>query len=697
MSSVYLQQAAMVSSVPQKPETFMLSPEAQQALPHDAQVALQQVDNLKYFLISAPVDWQGDQYIRRFLLPTGEYVSCVLWNNLFHITGTDIVRCLSFRFQAFGRPVKNSKKFEEGIFSDLRNLKSGTDASLEEPKSTFLDFLYKNNCIRTQKKQKVFYWYSVPHDRLFLDALERDLKREKMGQEATTMAVNEPALSFQYDSSQSLYEQLTKAQQANSSSFSAQQASYSQPQVQSPVIRTMDSMPPPQMMPQSMAPLGDGMDTMVSYNTMTAMAPAMPHQVQQMIKREPDYSRVQYTQNGVPMTHNHQRHASMPAYGLEYSPAPSFVSSHYEDYSNRGMSFEPITPPQQALGMGAEPAYIANEETGLYTAIPDHINGLNAMMQLPPSNLAGPQFSRAYGANNVYSVIEGSPTYKQRRRRSSIPPSISAIAAATAQAQAAAHQSSNLRRSVSASVGPVAEGDESQSNSPPGLSYSNSVISFTNQQHMEMSRHGTPLSAVEGSPALNPMSLQRQDFAQFATDDLSGDGSMHEQRVMQPGANVVRRARSATVMEVGPYPQKSHSCPIPTCARLFKRLEHLKRHVRTHTQEKPYICPYCSKAFSRSDNLAQHKRTHDRGEGAETNLPLSGEEEEDFSSEDQLGSLGGASPNSEPGYATSSLSSLNSSIPTSNGLSGNGMTQPAFSSLQTLSMPMTMSTPTGAM
>lgn len=536
---------------------------------------------MKYFLISAPVDWQPDQYIRRFLLPTGEYVSCVLWNNLFHISGTDIVRCLSFRFQAFGRPVKNSKKFEEGIFSDLRNLKSGTDASLEEPKSPFLDFLYKNNCIRTQKKQKVFYWYSVPHDRLFLDALERDLKREKMGQEATTMAVSEPALSFQYDSSQSLYEQLTKAQQANSSSFNAQQVSFSQSQAPSPVMRAMDPMPPPQMMPQSMAPLADGMDAMVPYSTMAAMAPAMPQQVQHVVKREPDFSRVQYNQNGVPMSHSHQRHASMPAYGLEYSPAPSFVSSHYEDYSNRGISFEPITPPQQALAMGAEPAYIANEETGLYTAIPDHlagVNSLNGMMQLPPSNLAGPQFSRAYGANNVYSVIEGSPTYKQRRRRSSIPPTMSAIAAATAQAQAqaAAHRPSDLRRSVSASVGPVAEGDESQGNSPPGLSYSNSTISL-NQQHMEMSRHGTPLSTVEGSPALNPLSLQRQEFPQFASDDMNGDGSMTEQRVMQAGPNVVRRARSATVMELGPYPQKSHSCPIPTCGRLFKRLEHLKR------------------------------------------------------------------------------------------------------------------------
>jgi transcription factor STE12 len=92
---MYPQQGAPMAP-PQKPETFMLSTEAQQSLPHDAQVALQQVDNcmlldssaskqridsipVKYFLLSAPVDWQPDQLIRRFLLPTGDYVSCVLW------------------------------------------------------------------------------------------------------------------------------------------------------------------------------------------------------------------------------------------------------------------------------------------------------------------------------------------------------------------------------------------------------------------------------------------------------------------------------------------------------------------------------------------------------------------------------------------------------------------------------------------
>lgn len=113
-----------------------------------------------------------------YSLPNGDQISCVFWGGRHYITGTDIVKILLFRFHHIGRQVLNTKKFEEGVFSDLRNLKPGVDAVLEEPKSPFLEFLYKNNCIRTQKKQKVFFWYKVPHDALFRDAMERDLKRE---------------------------------------------------------------------------------------------------------------------------------------------------------------------------------------------------------------------------------------------------------------------------------------------------------------------------------------------------------------------------------------------------------------------------------------------------------------------------------------------------------------------------------------
>ena len=57
---------------------------------------------------------------------------------------------------------------------------------------------------------------------------------------------------------------------------------------------------------------------------------------------------------------------------------------------------------------------------------------------------------------------------------------------------------------------------------------------------------------------------------------------------------------------------KSFVCPLFSCGRLFKRMEHLRRHVRTHTMERPFACSTCGKRFSRSDNLAQHVRTHGR-------------------------------------------------------------------------------------
>lgn len=66
-------------------------------------------------------------------------------------------------------------------------------------------------------------------------------------------------------------------------------------------------------------------------------------------------------------------------------------------------------------------------------------------------------------------------------------------------------------------------------------------------------------------------------------------------------------------------PEKVYSCPLIQCGRLFKRLEHLKRHLRTHTMERPYSCTLCGKHFSRSDNLAQHRKTHNRTRS--TSLP----------------------------------------------------------------------------
>jgi transcription factor STE12 len=459
-----------------------------------------------------------------------------------------------------------------------------------------LDFLYKNNCIRTQKKQKVFYWYSVPHDRLFLDALERDLKREKMAQEATTRAVAEPALSFEYDSSQSLFEQLTKAQQTNSSSFNSNIQSFSQPPPQ--MMREVDSMPPPTLMQQPMqvaVTVPEEQHLVAAAYTTMPMANPM-HAATVMKTRE------QYDRNGVPLDQIHLRHHSVPAFMEFPSPAPSLAMSHMDDFSNPRMSFEPMTPPQSHMSMGNEPAYIANEETGLYSAIPDlGVSATyNPLMHMPQNNMVGPQFTgvtRTFPASNVYSVIEGSPTYKQRRRRSSLSTGITAAIAANNNQP---HRPSDLRRSMSASVQPVPEADESQQHSPQsvaGQQIHPTVYPQQQSQH-DYSRHGTPLATVEASPIQEhaAVSITQEELHNLtATTDYADPQQSHmaihnvahlartaagQQQHQQPTNGVFRRARSATMMELGPYPQKSHSCPIPSCGRLFKRLEHLKRLVR---------------------------------------------------------------------------------------------------------------------
>lgn len=90
----------------------------------------------------------------------------------------------------------------------------------------------------------------------------------------------------------------------------------------------------------------------------------------------------------------------------------------------------------------------------------------------------------------------------------------------------------------------------------------------------------------------------------------------------QPSRKLSRRHSTKPNLSLDNLPsvikQVQFKCKEPGCPSRFKRQEHLKRHMKSHSKEKPHVCwvPGCHRAFSRSDNLnAHYTKTHSKRGG----------------------------------------------------------------------------------
>ncbi|KAI0404672.1 hypothetical protein F4802DRAFT_216513 [Xylaria palmicola] len=111
----------------------------------------------------------------------------------------------------------------------------------------------------------------------------------------------------------------------------------------------------------------------------------------------------------------------------------------------------------------------------------------------------------------------------------------------------------------------------------------------------------------------------------------------------------------------------------PPCHLSFTRSEHLARHIRKHTGERPFQC-HCSRRFSRLDNLRQHAQTvHVNEEIPGNSLAAAGTRYQKQLRTDRVrqpgrarastaGSMGGPARGHGKSLSTSSLSSVGSNF-----------------------------------
>lgn len=98
-------------------------------------------------------------------------------------------------------------------------------------------------------------------------------------------------------------------------------------------------------------------------------------------------------------------------------------------------------------------------------------------------------------------------------------------------------------------------------------------------------------------PATEPQKVARKQRAKLSTNGIK------EKKPKKP-----RRSKKELKSTPAPAPRKVVECSL--CNFTCKRPSHLKRHMLTHTGERPHKCMHCPKSFAQKTDLNRHMSHH---------------------------------------------------------------------------------------